>query len=417
MIPPSKSVAHRAIICASLSYGESKITNIDYSEDIIATIQGMEALGAIIEKEESSLVIKGILSEDNKINLHREIDCNESGSTLRFLIPISLLFEGESRFIGRGNLGKRPLDTYYEIFDKQGIEYSYIKDVLDLRIKGRLAPSEFKVRGDISSQFISGLLFALPLLEGDSKIIITTEMESKGYIDLTLDTMKDFGVKVTNKDYKEFIIEGSQSYKPNDYEVEGDYSQAAFYVVSNMLGSKVKLLGLKPNSKQGDKEVLDIAKRFGAEIIEKDNSLEVKPFDELKATDIDAKNCPDIIPVVVVLASVAKGRTIIYNAKRLRIKECDRLNAIATELKKLGAKVVEEEDRLIIDGVDSLEFKEELWSFKDHRISMALAIASGVCKNEIIIRDYDCVSKSYPGFYEDFKNLGGAAWEQHGEVK
>lgn len=377
----------------------------------------MESLGAIIKKEESSLIIKGILNKDNKVNLHREIDCNESGSTLRFLVPISLLFEGESRFIGRGNLGKRPLDTYYEIFDNQGIEFSYVKDILDLKIKGKLRSSEFRVRGDISSQFISGLLFALPLLEGNSKIIITTNMESKGYIDLTLDTMKDFGVNVINNNYKEFIIEGNQSYKPNEYEVEGDYSQAAFYIVSNMLGSKIKLLGLKKDSKQGDKEIIEIAKRFGATIKEENNSLLVEILDGLKATDVDAKNCPDIIPVVAVLASVAKGRTTIYNAKRLRIKECDRLNAIATELKSLGAKVIEEEDRLIIDGVDSLDFKEELWSYKDHRISMALAIASGVCKNEIIIRDYDCVSKSYPGFYEDFKNLGGVLWDQHGEVK
>ena len=417
IIPPSKSVAHRAIICASLGKGSSKISNVDYSDDIIATIKAMEALGANISKEDNTLLIKGIFSEDNKINLHREIDCNESGSTLRFLVPISLLFDGESRFIGRGNLGKRPLDTYYNIFKEQDIEFTYKEDVLDLNIKGKLKPSEFNIPGNISSQFITGLLFTLPLLKEDSKIIITTKLESKGYIDLTLDTMKDFGINIINNDYKEFIIKGNQSYESKDYTIEGDYSQAAFYIVANMLGSDIELLGLKKNSKQGDKEILDIVKRMGGIIEEKDNSLKVKSTDSIKGIVIDATNCPDIIPVVTLLAALAEGETKIINAKRLRIKECDRLKAITEELTKVGAKITEYEDSLVIEGVKNLYESNDLWSWKDHRIAMTLAVAATVIEGKVTMKDYDCVSKSYPNFYKDYKNLGGKLWEQHGEIK
>ena len=261
-IPPSKSMAHRAVICASLSDGVSRLTNIDYSDDIIATIKAMESLGAVIVRKEDYLEVTGIKSEANKIkdNIDNErlIDCNESGSTLRFLVPIAALFDGENRFIGRGNLGKRPLDTYYNIFDEQGIKYSYKEGILDLRTEGKLKAGEFKVKGNISSQFITGLLFTLPLLDGNSKIIITTEMESKGYIDLTLSAIKDFGVEIINNDYKEFIIKGNQNYKSKDYRVEGDYSQAAFFLCADALSNEVTANDLKLDSLQGDKEVIDI---------------------------------------------------------------------------------------------------------------------------------------------------------------
>ena len=203
-IPPSKSMAHRAIICASLSKGESVISNIDFSEDIIATMEGMKSLGANIKVEKDKLIINGenILKDSN----YKVIDCNESGSTLRFLVPISLIKDNRVNFIGRGNLGKRPLKTYYEIFEEQEVKYSYEEENLDLNIEGSLKGGEFKVKGNISSQFISGLLFTLPLLKEDSKIIITTELESKGYIDLTLDMIEKFGVTIKNNNYREFLI-------------------------------------------------------------------------------------------------------------------------------------------------------------------------------------------------------------------
>ncbi|WP_026885832.1 3-phosphoshikimate 1-carboxyvinyltransferase [Clostridium beijerinckii] len=410
-IPPSKSMAHRAVICAALGDGISKVTNIDYSDDIIATIEAMSSLGAKITKKEDYLEVYGINSpeniEANSVKDERTIDCNESGSTLRFLVPIAALFEGVNRFVGRGNLGKRPLDTYYKIFDEQGIKYSYKEGILDLKTEGKLKAGEFKMEGNISSQFITGLLFTLPLLDGDSKIIITTEMESKGYIDLTLSAIKDFGVEIINNNYEEFIIKGNQIYKSIDYRVEGDYSQAAFFFCADALSSNIVLNDLKLDSLQGDKEVIDILQRMGLKLNSKNNGLIGNVSDGLKATLIDGSQCPDIIPVVSLVAALSEGTTEIINAGRLRIKECDRLAAVTSELNKLGAKITEKEDGLIIEGVKELKGNVEVWSHKDHRIAMTIAIASTICKEPIILKDYECVSKSYPQFWDDFKNLGG----------
>ncbi len=410
-VPPSKSMAHRAIICAALSNGCSRVNNIDYSDDIIATIDGMIALGAKIEKGEDYVIVHGLYSNKGFIDKHRVIDCNESGSTLRFLVPISLLFEGESNFIGKGNLGKRPLTTYYNIFDKQDIEYSYTEGNLNLNISGKLKADVFELEGNISSQFITGLLFTLPLLNEDSKIVITTELESKGYIDLTLMAMKTFGIEIINNNYREFIIKGNQRYEAKDYRVEGDYSQAAFFLSADALGNDINVLDLDINSLQGDKEVIDILERMNVKFISENNSIKGKCKDSLKATLIDGAQCPDIIPVLAAVASVSEGRTEIINASRLRIKECDRLSAVKSELEKLGAKIVEKEDGLIIDGVKTLKGGVETWSHKDHRIAMTLAIASTKCEEPIIIKDYECIAKSYPNFFEDFKMLGGIIHE------
>ncbi|WP_294400906.1 3-phosphoshikimate 1-carboxyvinyltransferase [uncultured Clostridium sp.] len=410
-IPPSKSMAHRAVICAALSNGLCKVTNIDFSDDIIATVEAMKSLGAVITKKEDYLEIIGIKSSANKTNdsidSERTIDCNESGSTLRFLVPIAALFEGVNRFVGRGNLGKRPLDTYYSIFDEQGIKYSYKEGILDLKTEGKLKAGEFKVKGNISSQFITGLLFTLPLLDGDSKIIITTEMESKGYIDLTLSAIKDFGVEIINNNYEEFIIKGNQTYKGRDYRVEGDYSQAAFFLCGDAVSNEVVVNDLKLDSLQGDKEVIDILERMGVKIKSECNGLIGRADEGLKATVVDGSQCPDIIPVVSLAACLCNGITEVINAGRLRIKECDRLAAVTSELNKLGAKITEKEDGLIIEGVSKLKGGCTVWSHKDHRIAMTLAIASTVCEEPIIIKDYECVSKSYPEFWNDFKNVGG----------
>ena len=421
-IPPSKSMAHRAVICAGLSKGTSVIENIEYSDDIIATINAMKSLGVTIIEEKDKLIINGenIFSSNKRV-----IDCNESGSTLRFLMPIALVKDGESRFLGKGNLGKRPLKTYYDIFDKQSIDYNYEEGVLNTFVKGELSSGEFKVQGNISSQFISGLLFALPLLNGDSKIIITTNLESKGYIDLTLSMLAKFGIEIENLDYKEFRIKGNQSYKAFNYRVEGDYSQGAFFFAAGALGNDVVCYDLDEESKQGDKEVLDILKNMGSTLIKefkveekiKDNknSTDKKESmkmalgfasENLKATIIDASQCPDIIPVMAVVAALAKGKTRVINGERLRIKECDRLNAITTELKVLGANIEETKDGLIINGVESLK-GGRVSSHDDHRIAMSLAIASTVCEEKVVIDNGDCVKKSYPNFWEDFKSLGG----------
>lgn len=404
-IPPSKSMAHRAVICASLSKGKSIITNIDLSDDIIATIDGMKALGAKIEIKDKSLEITGLNLNEEFLE-ERVIDCNESGSTLRFLIPISLLNDSNNRFVGRGNLGKRPLNVYYDIFKEQGIRYLYKEQELDLKIKGKLNSGEFKIPGNISSQFITGLMFALPLLNGDSKIIIEGTLESKGYIDLTLKALYDFGIDIENKDYNEFIIKGNQKYIGREYRVEGDYSQGAFFLCADAIGNEVSCKDLDINSLQGDREVIDILERMGVLFNKSEDSI-IGVSKGLKSTIIDAKGCPDIIPILSVVASLSNGRTEIINAKRLRIKECDRLSAINLELSKLGAKIYEKEDGLIIDGIYEFKGGVNVWSHKDHRIAMMLAIAATRCKEEIILDDFECVSKSYPNFFDDFKALGG----------
>ena len=406
-IPPSKSMAHRAIICAALSDGLCIIENIDYSDDIIATIDAMNSLGARIVKHKDYIEVIGAYGSGEKAKESRIIDCNESGSTLRFLVPISLLFKGSSKFIGRGNLGKRPLTTYYNIFERQGIEYSYEEGNLNLVINGELKPGTFEVEGNVSSQFITGLLFTLPLLKQDSKIVITTEMESKGYIDLTLRAMSDFGVKIINNNYREFIIKGNQKYNARNYRVEGDYSQAAFFLCADSLGNDVLCKDLNLNSLQGDKEVIDILERMN--VIFNANDVGVKGITngELISTVIDGSQCPDIIPVLTSVAALTKGTTEIINAGRLRIKECDRLTAVTSELNKLGAKIIEKEDGLVVTGVEKLQGGVEVWSHKDHRIAMTLAIASTRCEEPIVIKDYECIAKSYPKFFEDFKTLGG----------
>ena len=410
-IPPSKSMAHRAIICAALSDGLCIIENIDYSDDIIATIEAMNSLGAKIVKHKDYIEVIGAYGSDEKPQETRIIDCNESGSTLRFLVPISLLFKGSSKFIGRGNLGKRPLTTYYNIFERQGIEYSYEEGNLNLVINGELNPGTFEVEGNVSSQFITGLLFTLPLLKEDSKIIITTEMESKGYIDLTLRAMNDFGVEIINNNYREFIIKGNQKYNARNYRVEGDYSQAAFFLCADSLGNDVLCKDLDLNSLQGDKEVIDILERMNLVFNANDIGVKGTTNGELASTVIDGSQCPDIIPVLTSVAALTKGTTEIINAGRLRIKECDRLAAVTSELNKLGAKIIEKEDGLVVTGVEKLQGGVEVWSHKDHRIAMTLAIASTRCEEPIVIKDYECIAKSYPKFFEDFKALGGNVHE------
>lgn len=402
-IPPSKSLSHRAIICAALSLQESKIDNLIFSDDINATCQAMKNFGAEIEKVSSeSLKIKGVFPL--KLN-GEDINCGESGSTLRFLIPISLLAQGKVVFKGEGKLISRPLGPYYKIFDQENIRYENNNGNLPLELEGLLSPGEFKIEGGISSQFVTGLMLTLPLLDGDSKIIITSELESKGYVDLTIDVLSKFGIKIVNNNYKEFIIKGNQEYKPNNYKVEGDFSQGAFWLVAGALGERIELKGLSIDSLQGDKAILNIIKEMGSKVDIKGTLITVKRS-ETKGTVIDAAQCPDIVPILAVLAALSQGETSITNAGRLRIKESDRLKAISTELNKLGADIKELEDGLVINGKESLT-GGTVDSWNDHRIAMALAIASIKCSGDLIITNSDVVKKSYPHFWDDFKSLGG----------
>ena len=409
-IPPSKSYSHRAVIAAALAEGgkKSKIDNLKFSVDITTTTDIMENWGAKINREESSLEIIG--NGEKVVPKDKYVQCNESGSTIRFLIPIGITDENELIFDGKGKLVDRPLDSYYRIFDKQGIFYKNENGKLPLTVNGKLKAGNYEIDGNISSQFITGLLYALPLLEGDSKLTINKNLESKGYIDLTLEILKLAGIEIVNNDYKSFDIKGNQIYKPFDYTVEGDYSQVAFWIVAGIISAnrdnEMKCLHVNKNSLQGDREIIEIVTRMGANLEIFEDYVIVKPS-KTKGTVIDISQCPDIAPILTVLAALSEGETRIINGERLRIKESDRITSIKTELNKLGANVTEEEDSLIIQGVENFNGGVTVNAWNDHRIAMSLAVASSRCEKEIILEEAESVRKSYPHFWDDFVKMGG----------
>ncbi len=401
VIPPSKSLSHRAIIAACLAEGKSVISNVLFSNDIKATINAMRACGASIIEHEDSLEIYG--SKVKRVN--NVIDANESGSTIRFMIPIALVDNSPITFVGQNHLVKRPLDTFLEIFDKQGIEYKKEENYLPLYVNGGIKSGEYNIRGDISSQFITGLLYALPMLEGDSVINITTNLESKGYIDLTLDMLNKFGIEIINEDYKKFIVKGNQVYKPYDYTIEGDFSQSAFFLLANCFGADINLLAMNMSSHQGDKKIIEDVAQFGAKI-EYNKGILKATAPKLNGCVIDFAQSPDLGPALTVLASVASDKSEFINAARLRIKECDRITCMRLELEKLGAKIEENPDGMVIYGVDKLH-GGIVDSHNDHRVAMSLAMVSLIINEDLKILNAGCVSKSFPSFWNEFRRLGG----------
>lgn len=403
-VPPSKSEAHRAIIAAALSGGECRVDNIAMSADITATLDGMRALGCKYTVSKGGGYVKLAPKSRKFSGKEIEIDCAESGSTLRFLIPIALLSGKDIKFTGRGRLMQRPMKPYFDMFDKKGIVYEKGQDYL--KLSGKLESGLYKLPGDISSQFITGLLFALPQLDGDSKIEVTTPMESKGYIDMTLNVLKQFGIEIQNKNYRRFIIQGGQSYTPRDFTVEGDYSQAAFFLVAGAIGCDVTCTGLKSDSLQGDKAIIDIIKQTGAQIEETKEGIRAVHTANMHGITVDVRDIPDLVPILAVLLSFCRGESRIINAGRLRMKESDRLAAITSELKQLGGNIAEGGDSLTINGVQAL-CCNTVSSWNDHRIAMATAIAACRCEGDgvNIMGGKEAVKKSYPDFFEVYERL------------
>ena len=387
VIPPSKSISHRALICAALCRGESEITGVLQCEDTDATTEALIALGAEIRTENGVTYVRGI----EKAPEYAEINCRESGSTLRFLIPVAAALGVEAVFTGSGKLPTRPITPYLEEFPKHGVQF--ISDTLPYHIKGKLTAGVYPVTGDISSQFITGLMFAMPLLEGSSTIMLTSPLQSKPYADITIQCMRNFGIE-TLEFNGNYSIRGIQQYVPAKYTVEGDCSQAAFFAVANELGSSIELAGVNKNSVQGDRAVFDII----------ENTIKING--SYSGFDIDASDIPDLVPILTVLASFADGVSHIRGCQRLRIKESDRLMSISTVLNSLGARVEVVNDELEINGVKELS-GGVCSSFNDHRIAMSLAIASQRCTDTLTITGAECVAKSYPTFFEDFRALGG----------
>ena len=387
--PPSKSQAHRLLIAAALAEGTSTLHNIARSQDIEATLRCVTALGGSwTETSPGTLTVTGIGGRRFSGGELPRLDCGESGSTLRFFIPIALAVAGGGIFTGHGRLMERPQGPYFQLFDKKGIFYEQKDGVLTVR--GALTPGEYVLPGNVSSQFFTGLLFALPLLDGVSAVVSSTEIESQAYITMTLEAMRQAGVPVAERPGLRSFEVLHAAYHPFAATVEADWSQAAFWYAANFLDSRVEIRDLNPDSGQGDKVVSELYWQLA------------RPGD----AEIDVSGCPDLLPPLAVMAAVRSGTTRFVNAARLRIKESDRLSTITAALTALGAEVHEEPDRLIIVGKPSLP-GGTVDCANDHRIAMMAAIAATGCTGPVTIRGAECVQKSYPDFWEVYQSLGG----------
>lgn len=378
----SKSDAHRALICAALSDSSCEVIVNATSKDIEATKACMAAL----------------VAGDPKMY------CGESGSTLRFLLPVMSALGKRVEFYPEGRLPQRPLSPLYEELVDHNVKLSPVGTVPFVS-EGQLTSGTFTIDGGVSSQYISGLLFALPMLDGDSEIVITGKLESAAYVEMTLDTIRKFGVEI-EKTEAGFFVKGNQKYHgPEKYYVEGDWSNGCFMLAAGAIAEGgIRVAGLKENSIQGDKKIISLLQQMGARVTIESEEVCVMPG-ELHGIDIDASQIPDMVPILACLACRAEGQTKIYNAGRLRIKESDRLAAVSHVLNTLGGKVTELEDGLIIEGTGTLK-GGCISSYNDHRIVMMAAVCSLFSEGIITIEGSDAVNKSYPGFFDDFRKLG-----------
>lgn len=387
--PSSKSYSHRMIIAAALADGVSEISNVTDSNDITVTAQAMEALGANVLSDNGTYTVKGIKTPAAKA----DIDCGESGSTLRFIIPVAAALGTTTTLNGHAKLPQRPIAPYTREFPSKGVTFEP-QSGLPITITGKLGAGEYNLEGDVSSQFITGLMLALPLCAEDSVIKLTSPLQSKPYADMTIAALKSFGINIfeTKMDgLPLYLIKGNQKYKPCRIAVEGDYSQAAFFFAANALGSEIKITNLNPDTAQGDKAIVDIIESCGSEM---------KPF------TADVADIPDLVPILAVLGSFTKGQSKIVNAARLKLKESDRLVCVANALNAIGGRVTAGDDFLTMEHIDKFT-GGEVDSCKDHRIVMAAAIAATASERPVIIHGAENVNKSYPRFFDDYKSLGG----------
>lgn len=408
--PPSKSMAHRAVLCAALATGSSHITNLEFSKDISATLAAAGQLCARVTTGPADAVVEGL---GRFAPLTAPVDCCESGSTLRFLIPIASLTGQEVTFTGRGRLMERPQSVYETLYREQDLRFEQTS--AGLTVAGALTPGEYRLAGNVSSQFISGLLFATPLMEAPSTIEVRAPFESRSYVDLTTDAMQKFGVKVSVRARKDgsatYKVAAPQHYAAADMDVEGDYSQAAFLAVLGSIVGGITITGLPSGSHQGDRVILDILKQCGAKF-ERSGSHVTFHRSLLKAVEIDLADCPDLGPVLIALGCFCSGTTIIRNAGRLRIKECDRIAAMQEELAKMGGTVKADGDALTIEGCALHKPTVPLNGHNDHRIVMAMAVAALAAGQPAVIEGANAVNKSWPDFFEVIKGLGAHVTNQ-----
>lgn len=390
--PPSKSMAHRMLICAALADGSSVISNLHFSDDVKATLKSLQRIGATWRRVGDG-VIEVAGTAGRGADGAQLFECGESGSTLRFFIPIALAPYGRGRFTGTGRLMKRPQGPYLDLFMEKGIGFAYAHETLE--VSGRLEPGAYSLRGDVSSQFFSGLLFALPLLSGDSTLAASTRLESLPYVDMTRAAQAKSGIEIMGGGGN-YAIRGCQSYAPFSGAVEADWSQAAFWNMANLIGCGISVNGMDGDSMQGDRA-------HGQAIAGALTNMDMKNI------EIDISDCPDLLPPAAAAAALrGRGSTVSFrNAARLRMKESDRLSAVASVINALGGNAVEEPDGLTICGSDMLRGGVDISCCGDHRIAMMAAIAAAKCVENVVLDGAECVNKSYPTFWSDYKRLGG----------
>lgn len=387
----SKSDVHRALICGALADGPTAIRCNVFSKDIEATAVCLQAAGAQVQllREQERIQVAPIGRDKGPA----ELFCGESGSTLRFLLPVMAALPKDCRFTGAGKLPERPIEVLCALLRQHGA--SLLGDALPVETKGGLKPGRFSLPGNISSQYITGLLLAFPLLSGPSSLHLTTKLQSEAYVDMTIDTMRRFGVRI-RREGEDFYYEGEPYRTPGSYEADGDWSNAAFWLCADaMEGNRIQVTGLRQESLQGDRAVKAILQeQFGA---------------EPKERIIDVSGIPDLLPVLSALSALSQGSTRFIHAERLRLKECDRLSAMTALIKALGGQVQEYPDGLLVEGRERLLGGVFVDGCNDHRIVMSAAVLASACQQPVVIRGAEAVEKSYPGFFEDFRKLGGRA--------
>lgn len=397
---PSKSVAHRMLICAALADQPTTLYIPQTSDDINATADCLRALGAEITVQGADYIIHPV----SNIETTPLLDCGESGSTLRFLLPVAAAAANRCRFDGHGRLPERPLADLMNAMKEHGVTFD--KEKLPFTIAGGLKGGLYRLPGNISSQYITGLLLALPLCKENSVIELTTALESASYIDITLSVLRTFGINIHCEENR-YRIPGNQSFRSPGYlPVEGDWSNAAFFLTAAAMNNDITMTGLDFTSAQGDRKIIYILKQLGAEAEDTEGHLTLRS-PQLTGCTIDIQDTPDLLPILTVAAACAEGTTTFINAARLRLKESDRLASSAAMIENLGGKAEAGEDTLTVYGTGLIGGTVD--SCNDHRIAMAAAIAATKCKKPVVILNAEAVKKSYPGFYNDYNKTGGKA--------
>jgi 3-phosphoshikimate 1-carboxyvinyltransferase len=397
--PSSKSAMQRYIAGALLSDGITSITSATFCDDTMAAIAIAETLGANVRITDDHIEITGGFNPAGN-----EIFCGESGLSARMFTPIAALHDRQIILSGKGSILKRPFDMVELPLRSLGVEVTSSKGFLPLTIRGPLTGGEISADGSVSSQFITGLLMALPRAGKDSKITVEN-LVSRPYIDLTISILNKFGITIENDNYSVFTLKGRQQYKGCSFSAEGDWSGAAFLLIMGAISGEVSVTGLDQGSAQADRSIMHALSIAGASLSREGNKISVKGG-QLRSFEFDISDCPDLAPPLTVLAMACKGRSILRGAERLVAKESNRGATLEETMKSIGGKVRFTGNTIEIDGGSSLA-GGTAGSHSDHRIAMALACAGLLCKKPVIIEGMECINKSYPGFIDDFKSLGG----------